>query len=72
MALAAVAFRCFDGEPVSQVLGLLQIMDGCNGKAKVNAMRSGTVVGKFNLLPLAPTGSGPAVAVGVAGTASAE
>jgi hypothetical protein len=52
MALAAVAFRSFSGDPVSQVLSLLQIMDSCGGKAKVNAMRSGTVVGMFNLMPL--------------------
>ena len=54
MCLAAVAFRAFQGDPVSQVLGLLQLMDDSGGKALINSSRSYETVQKFNLLPLRP------------------
>ncbi len=41
---------------LAQILGLLQHLDASRGKDKVNGVRSSTVIGKFNLLPLCDGG----------------
>ena len=39
-------------DPSTQVLSLLQSMDASGGKHRINAYRSGAVVGLFNLQPI--------------------